>query len=168
MTHLCCPNCRLRFTPAAAAYISACPECAAPPEAASLERTLGFRLVGPEDLPHELPYATDVSGAPPGPGSAAIMTDRHLRILRLVVEQRQRALRNYDAADHTGDAASTGRREYLARAATRTRARVADAEQRRNRRPNRHRDTQWTPSSARAVVYPAAGQSPDARTVTSA
>ncbi|HET6868392.1 MAG TPA: hypothetical protein VFH80_20930 [Solirubrobacteraceae bacterium] len=96
------------------------------------------------------------------------MTDRHLRILRLVVEQRQRALRDYDAADHTGDAGSTGRREYLARAATRTRARVADAEQRRNRRPNGHRDTECSPGWARAVVYPAAGQSPDVRAVTSA
>ena len=59
MTRLCCPRCRLRFTPAAAAYITACPECRDWPEPiTSLERTLGFRLVGPEDLPHELPHAT--------------------------------------------------------------------------------------------------------------
>ena len=69
------------------------------------------------------------------------MSDRHLRILRLVAQQRQQVLRNYDADDHTGDAASTGRRAYLARAATRTGARVAGAEQRRNRRANGHRDT---------------------------
>ena len=68
MGHLCCPNCRLRFTPAAAAYIMACPECGDPPRPiASLERTLGFRLVGPEDLPHELPYAVARSIALPDP-----------------------------------------------------------------------------------------------------
>ena len=52
----------MRFTPAAAAYIIACPECGDSPQAmTSLERTFGFRLVGPEDLPHELPYGTAVS-----------------------------------------------------------------------------------------------------------
>ena len=71
MTRLCCPNCRLRFTSAAAAYITACPECGDLPQPiASLERTLGFRLVGPEDLPHRLPYAIAVSSAARGPGGA--------------------------------------------------------------------------------------------------
>jgi hypothetical protein len=70
MTHLCCPNCRLRFTPAATAYIIACPECGDSPQTiASLERTLGFRLVGPEDLPHKLPHATAVSLPLPKPGA---------------------------------------------------------------------------------------------------
>lgn len=141
MTHLCCPNCRLRFTPAAAAYIVACPECGGVPHPiASLARTLGFRLVGPEELPHQLPYASRLERTPRA-RRRAIMSDRHLRILRLMDQQRQQVLRNYDAVDHTGDAASTGRREYLARAATRTGARVADAEQRRNRRANGHCDT---------------------------
>jgi hypothetical protein len=71
MTNLCCPRCRLRFTPAAAAYITACPECGDPPQAnASRERTLGFRLVGPEDLPHELAYGTAVSISFTEPGRA--------------------------------------------------------------------------------------------------
>ena len=62
MKHLCCSPCRLRFTPAAEAYLAACPECGEPPQLiASPERTLGFRLVGPEDLPHELPHAVAVS-----------------------------------------------------------------------------------------------------------
>ena len=62
VTLVCCPGCRLRFTPAAAAYIVACPECGGSPQPiGSLERTLGFRIVGPEDLPHQLPYATAVS-----------------------------------------------------------------------------------------------------------
>jgi hypothetical protein len=69
-THLCCPPCRLRFTPAAAAYINACPECGDSPQPiASLELTFGFRLVGPEDLPHELPWATALSIALPVPRS---------------------------------------------------------------------------------------------------
>jgi hypothetical protein len=69
MTHVCCPRCRLRFTPAAAAYITACPECGdAPQPIASLECSVGFRLVGPEDLPRELPYATATSITFPDPG----------------------------------------------------------------------------------------------------
>jgi hypothetical protein len=70
MSKLCCPRCRLRFTPAAA-YITACPECGDPLlPVASAERTLGFRLVGPEDVPHDLPYATAVSLALPKPDGA--------------------------------------------------------------------------------------------------
>ena len=69
-THLCCPHCRLRFTPPAAAYIIACPECGdAPQPIARLELTFGFRVVGPEDLPHEFPYATAVCVDLPRPGS---------------------------------------------------------------------------------------------------
>jgi hypothetical protein len=69
MINVCCPHCRLRFTPAAAAYITACPECGDSPQTiASLQRTLGFRLVGPEDLPDELPHATAVSITNTEPG----------------------------------------------------------------------------------------------------
>ena len=68
--HLCCPHCRLRFTRPVAAYIARCPECGDPPQAiASLELTFGFRVIGPKDLPHELPYATAVSVALPRPES---------------------------------------------------------------------------------------------------
>ena len=71
MAHVCCPPCRLRFTPAAAAYITACPECGNSPQPiAGLERAIGFRLVGPEELPHELPYATAVPITFPEPGGA--------------------------------------------------------------------------------------------------
>jgi hypothetical protein len=71
MSNLCCPRCRLRFTPAAAAYIIACPECGSSPQpTVSLEHTFGFRLVGPEDLPHELPCAAAVSSTFPEPGGA--------------------------------------------------------------------------------------------------
>ena len=71
MTSLGCPHCRLRFTPAAGAYLVACPECGEPPQLiAGLERMFGFRLVGPEDLPHELPHAVAVSVPVPDPGGA--------------------------------------------------------------------------------------------------
>jgi len=71
MGNVCCPRCRLRFTPAAAAYITACPECGNSPQPiASLERTLGFRVVGPEDLPHELPQASAIAITYPEPGGA--------------------------------------------------------------------------------------------------
>jgi hypothetical protein len=69
-THLCCPHCRLRFTPAVAAYIVRCPECGdAPQPIASLELTFGFRVIGPDDLPQQLPFATAVSVALPRPES---------------------------------------------------------------------------------------------------
>jgi hypothetical protein len=59
------------------------------------------------------------------------MTDPHVRILQLMAHQRQRDLRNYDAVDHDGDSVSTDRRHHLERSATRTTARVADAQARR-------------------------------------
>jgi len=69
-TNLCCAHCRLRFTPAAAAYIHACPECGEEPQPiARLELTFGFRFVGPEDLSHELPYAIAHSLTLPEPGA---------------------------------------------------------------------------------------------------
>lgn len=61
------------------------------------------------------------------------MTDRHLHILRQMARQTQRALDHHDGVEHAGDGASTGRRDYLVRAAKRTRAQVADAELRRSR-----------------------------------
>jgi hypothetical protein len=69
MTHVCCPCCRLRFTPAAAAYIVACPECGEPPHQITSQSALGFRLLGPEDLPIDLPQAVAVSIAAPEPGT---------------------------------------------------------------------------------------------------
>ncbi len=53
-----CPDCRLRFTRATAAYLEACPECGKPPQAmASLASMVGFRLFEPQDLPPSLPEA---------------------------------------------------------------------------------------------------------------
>jgi hypothetical protein len=62
------------------------------------------------------------------------MTDSHLFILRLMAEQRQRLLHNYDAVDHTGDAGSAALRQHLAQAVKRTSAQVAGAEARRDAR----------------------------------
>jgi len=69
MTHVCCPRCRLRFTPAASAYIATCPECGEPPQQMTSESALGFRLLGPEDLPIELPQAIAASLPAPEPGT---------------------------------------------------------------------------------------------------
>ena len=70
MTHLCCPDCRLRFTPAAAAHLGACPDCGEPLRASSLRGTVGFRIVTLEDVPHSLPQAVAVSIPIPDPGGA--------------------------------------------------------------------------------------------------
>ena len=69
MTHVCCPRCRLRFTPASSAYIVACPECGEPPQETTSESALGFRLLGPEDLPIELSQAVAVAVPVPDPGA---------------------------------------------------------------------------------------------------
>jgi hypothetical protein len=51
----------LRFAPAAAAYLVACPECGQPPEPiVGAEGVVGFRLFVVEDVPHE-PKAVAVS-----------------------------------------------------------------------------------------------------------
>lgn len=69
MTHVACPDCRLRFTSAAAAYLVACPECGQPPQSITdAEAVVGFRLLGLEDVPHKLPEAAAVSIPIPDPG----------------------------------------------------------------------------------------------------
>jgi hypothetical protein len=68
MTHACCPSCRLRFTPAAAAYLEACPTCGKPPQPVDrAEQTLGFRLVTQADLIDALPAAAVVALPVPSP-----------------------------------------------------------------------------------------------------
>ena len=67
--HVGCPSCRLRFTPAAAAYLVTCPECGRPPQPiAGAEAVVGFRLFDVEDGPRELPEAVAVSIPIPDPG----------------------------------------------------------------------------------------------------
>ena len=69
MTHVCCPACRLRFTPAAAAYLVACPECGEPPRTvAGHAGVVGFSLFRLEDVPHSLPEAVAISAPIPDPG----------------------------------------------------------------------------------------------------
>ena len=62
------------------------------------------------------------------------MTDPHLRILRLVAHHAQRDLDEHHSIEHAKHTASTPRLEQLERAAARTRARVADADERRRNR----------------------------------
>jgi hypothetical protein len=55
MTQACCPGCGLRFTGAAAAHLTACPECGGPPRSVPrAEHVLGSRLrvdAGRVDVP---------------------------------------------------------------------------------------------------------------------
>lgn len=64
---LCCRPCRLRFIPAAAAYLVACPACGQPTEASGLEGIVGFRIFRLDDAPPSLPEAAAVSLPVPGP-----------------------------------------------------------------------------------------------------
>jgi hypothetical protein len=51
MNTLCCQLCRLRFSPDAATYLTACPDCGAPTTRARDPRGLvGFRLFDPADI----------------------------------------------------------------------------------------------------------------------
>jgi hypothetical protein len=59
------------------------------------------------------------------------VSDLHIRILRLVAHRTQRDLDDHDAVDHVWDTACAGRRQDLARIATRSRARVTEARARR-------------------------------------
>jgi hypothetical protein len=68
--HACCPDCRLRFAPAEAAYLIVCPECGEPLQALSeLAGAVGFRLFTVEDTPNSLPDALAVSMPLPDPGT---------------------------------------------------------------------------------------------------
>jgi predicted nucleic acid-binding Zn-ribbon protein len=61
MTRVCCSNCRLRFTSAAAAILTTCPDCGAELEAvASAEALLGYRLFEPFDSDPALPIAVEM------------------------------------------------------------------------------------------------------------
>ena len=73
MTHLCCPGCRLRFTPAVSVHLAACPQCGEPIQAvAGAAGVIGFRLFEPEDAGHSLPEALAASMPLPDPGDARL------------------------------------------------------------------------------------------------
>jgi hypothetical protein len=56
MIRACCPECRLRFSPAASVYLDACPDCGRPPQAlASLQHAVGFRLIKLDVFPNGAP-----------------------------------------------------------------------------------------------------------------
>jgi hypothetical protein len=70
MTHTSCPTCRIRFTPAAAATLVACPQCGEPPQASPGPiGVVGFRLFTLTDVPYPQPEAIAVSVALPDPAS---------------------------------------------------------------------------------------------------
>ena len=69
MTHACCPDCRLRFTPAAAAGLPSCPLCGEPLQPLEgLAGAVGLRLFRPEEAPDSLPHAVAVAMPVPDPG----------------------------------------------------------------------------------------------------
>jgi hypothetical protein len=61
-TRKCCASCRIRFTAASAAYLSACPACGESLEPlAGLAGAMGYRLFTQEDTAGALPDAIEVS-----------------------------------------------------------------------------------------------------------
>jgi hypothetical protein len=66
MTQLCCPSCRLRFTRAAAALLTACPDCGLVLEPVPAARAaLGYRLFVGGDRAPSPPLAVQVAIPPP-------------------------------------------------------------------------------------------------------
>jgi hypothetical protein len=62
MTHATCPDCRLRFRPALAAHLSACPSCGRPLQTLGGARAaFGLRLFTPDNAPRPLPEAISVA-----------------------------------------------------------------------------------------------------------
>ena len=62
MTRLSCPSCRLRFTRAATATVTTCPDCGRDLEAVeSAEAMLGFRLFTIVDPGPALPMAVEAA-----------------------------------------------------------------------------------------------------------
>ncbi len=75
MSHLCCPICEVRFSPAAATYLMECPDCGGPPvPVENLRSVVGFRLEQVESIPDVLSEVLAVPFAIPpydgirGPG----------------------------------------------------------------------------------------------------
>jgi predicted phosphodiesterase len=81
--------------------------------------------------------------------AVSIVSDLHIRVLRLVAHQMRRELVDHDAVDHAGDPASPGRRQSLERTMRRTAARVADAEARRRDRRGPERFSKAIAKSAK-------------------
>jgi hypothetical protein len=70
MTRVCCPDCRLRFPPAASSHLIACPDCGEPLQPIdSLESSLGLRLFSQDGVPSAIPDAIAVSLPVPEPGA---------------------------------------------------------------------------------------------------
>jgi anti-sigma factor ChrR (cupin superfamily) len=66
MTRSCCPSCRLRFSPATAAHLRACPFCAAPVHLLPASAIVGFSLVAIDPLVDDEPaIAETVALLPP-------------------------------------------------------------------------------------------------------
>ncbi len=69
MTHVGCPACRLRFSRAVAAYLTACPECGESPQMiVSPDKAIGFRLFSSEQEASTPPTAVAVSLPNPDSG----------------------------------------------------------------------------------------------------
>jgi predicted amidophosphoribosyltransferase len=67
MTQACCPNCRMRFSPASAAHIETCPRCAQPlHRIASAQEALGYPLFVIADPSPAVPTAAAVALPVPG------------------------------------------------------------------------------------------------------
>jgi predicted amidophosphoribosyltransferase len=65
MTTACCPDCRLRFTSNAGAYLPACPRCGEPLQTRDALGVVGFGLFTPDGTEAE-PVAVAVAMPIPG------------------------------------------------------------------------------------------------------
>jgi hypothetical protein len=61
MTHASCPDCRLRFSSAVAAYLPACPACGQPLRSLARSDQVGFRLYRADEIEHALAEAVEAA-----------------------------------------------------------------------------------------------------------
>jgi hypothetical protein len=86
MTRVCCPSCRLRFTGAATAFATICPECSHPLQPVRAQDAVGFRLFASDDaLPS--PPAADGNAAAASAERHAVMGDWNVRLLEAAVRR---------------------------------------------------------------------------------
>jgi hypothetical protein len=86
VTRVCCPSCRLRFTPAATAFLTVCPECGEALRPIAVQDAIGFRLFAPDEPQAMPPVVHGNAAASPEP-PRAVMNEWNVRLLQAAVRR---------------------------------------------------------------------------------
>jgi uncharacterized protein YbaR (Trm112 family) len=98
MTRLCCPTCKLRFTPAVAAFLASCPRCQEPLTAVEDgQAALGFRLFSGEIGARRA--ALDGAATAPLQPREPVMGDWNIRLLQAAIRRAREQARGRPLQD---------------------------------------------------------------------